>query len=461
MATINRGILNSGTAYLRQLGNDWPTAQVTVTTDIGEGINLYYTNTRALNAVTIGTITGSIAVTGNLVANGLIIRNINVQDSSLTGSTSANNIVADSVASNVWNRLYTANVIETSGNLYFTTARARGAFTAGQNISIDNGTISALTTAVVVNESDIITVLEGNTAYTLSRNIADPKSILVINEGLIQIPTVDYTVSGTVLTTTTQYPVGSNIEVRYFGIDSTTSGAYTSTLSISLNSFVGNGSNVTYQLNSSPSSTAYTMVNIDGVEQLSTAYSISGSLITFTEAPANGANIDVRAFGGVVGQPYNTRNYVGDGVTVQWPITTGFTENNILVFENGVAQVPSLDYTVSSTSNVVMTTATLANVKIQIRELGQAAANLVNAIQGADIVVGNITPRVTGVYNIGSANLAYNKLYLSGSNSLILGNTTISITGTTLTLSTTGATTVVGASSSTPDIITPFLLMGA
>jgi hypothetical protein len=337
----------------------------------------------------------------------------------------------------------TSDVIENSANLYFTTARARGVFTAGQNISIDNGTISALTTAVVVNESDIITVLEGNTAYTLSRNIADPKSILVINEGLIQIPTVDYTVSGTVLTTTTQYPVGSNIEVRYFGIDSTTSGAYTSTLSISLNSFVGNGSNVTYQLNSSPSSTAYTMVNIDGVEQLSTAYSISGSLITFTEPPANGANIDVRAFGGVVGQPYNTRNYVGDGVTVQWPITTGFTENNILVFENGIAQVPSLDYTVSPTSNVVMTTATLANVKIQIRELGQAAANLVNAIQGADIVVGNITPRVTGVYNIGSANLAYNKLYLTGANSLILGNTTISTSGSTLTLTTSGVTSTV------------------
>jgi len=476
MPIINKGILSSRDAYLKQLGNDWPTAQVTTTSDVLEvSSNLYFTNTRAINALTIGTIQGDISASGNLVANGLIIRNIIVTDSVLLGSggisgniytanvieTSGNLYYTNArVVTTVTPLLTTGNVIETSANLYFTTARARAAFTAGQNITIENGTISALTQSVVVNESDIITVLANTTSYTLSRNISDPKSILVINEGLIQIPTVDYTVSGITLTTTTQYPVGSNIEVRYFGVDSTTSGAYTSTLSISLNSFIGDGSNVNYQLNSNPSSTAYTIINIDGVEQLTTAYSLNGSLLTFSEPPSNGANIDVRVFGGIVGQPYNTRNYVGDGVTVNWPISTGFTENNILVFENGVAQVPSIDYTVSPTSNVVLTNATAANVNIQIRELGQTAANLVNSIQGMDVILGNITPKITGVYNIGSANLAYNKLYLTGSNSLILGNTIVSISGSTLTLSTAGTTTVVGASSGT-DNISPFLLMGA
>jgi hypothetical protein len=55
----------------------------------------------------------------------------------------------------------------------------------------------------------------------MSRSVANPESIFVINEGLIQIPTTDYTVSGTTLTTTTQYPVGSNLEIRYFGTTST------------------------------------------------------------------------------------------------------------------------------------------------------------------------------------------------------------------------------------------------
>jgi hypothetical protein len=128
MPIINKGVFNINSAYLREVGNDWPTAQVISTADVVEvSSNLYFTNTRVFNAVTIGTITGDIAVTGNLVANGLIIRNIAVSDSVLTGSTSANNIIADSITSNIWNRLYTANVIETSGNLYFTNARANAA----------------------------------------------------------------------------------------------------------------------------------------------------------------------------------------------------------------------------------------------------------------------------------------------------------------------------------------------
>jgi hypothetical protein len=492
MAIINKGILNSKTAYLRQLGNDWPTAQVVYTADILESTgnlyfttarvnatvqpflttanvietsgNLYFTNARVFNAVTIGTITGSIAVTGNLIANGLIIRNINVQDSSLTGSTSANNIVADSVTSNIWNRLYTANVIETSGNLYFTTTRARSSFTAGQNITIDNatGTISSYTQAVVVNASDVIPVTAATTTYTLTRNVSDPKSILVINEGLIQIPVTDYNVSGTTLTTTTQYPVGTNIEVRYFGIDSTTAGAFNATLQAQLNSFTGTGSNVNYTLTSSPASTAYTIVNIDGVEQLSSAYSLNGSVLTFTEAPSNGANIEVRVFAGIVGAAFNTRTYVGNGSTLEFPVSTGYTENNILVFENGVAQVPYVDYTVNSaTSNVIMVAATAANVNIQIRELGSTSANLLNQIVNLDLTTSNVIPKAGSQFNLGSNAAPYNKIYLAGANSLILGNTTVSISGTTLTLSTSGATTVVGASASTPDIISPFMLMGA
>ena len=129
MSIINKGIFDLRTAFTRQTGNDWPTAQVITTTDVIENAsNLYFTNTRVVNAVTIGTIPGSIAVSGNLVANGLIIRNINVSDSILSGnivttSTISNVIVTDSVTANIWNRLYTANVIETSGSLYFTSAR--------------------------------------------------------------------------------------------------------------------------------------------------------------------------------------------------------------------------------------------------------------------------------------------------------------------------------------------------
>ena len=428
------------------------------TSNVAEGSNLYYTNARVIQAITGGTITGNLAVTGNLIANGLIIRNISVSDSVLSGNITAggfsgNTITVDAITSNVWNGLYTANVIETNGNLYYTNARARTAYTAGQNITIDSGTgvITSTAGSTVVNDSDLIAVLDATTNYTLSRTVSDPKNILVINEGLIQIPTTDYTVSGTTLTTTTQYPVGSNIEVRYFGIDSTTSGAYSTTLSAVLNTFVANGSNINFPLTATPVSAAYTIVNIDGVSQLTSAYSVSGSTLTFTEAPEANANINVRILGGAVGQTFNTRTYTGDGNTTNFPITSGFTENNILVFENGVAQVPTTDYTVNTTtSNVVMAVATAANVSIQIRELGSTTANVLSQILNSDLTTSNIVPKAGNTYNLGSTTAPYNKLYLSGSNSLVLGNTTVSVSGNSLIISTAGASTVVGASTSSP-----------
>jgi hypothetical protein len=169
MALINKGILDSRTAYLRQVGNDWPTAQVVYTADILESTsNLYFTNARVFNAVTISTVPGDISVTGNLVANGLIIRNIAVSDSVLTGSTSANNVVADAITANIWNRLYTANVIETSANLYFTNTRARSAFTAGRGIILmSDGTIKSSIGTETFN-----TAITGGQDYQVTSSMA-------------------------------------------------------------------------------------------------------------------------------------------------------------------------------------------------------------------------------------------------------------------------------------------------
>ena len=66
MSIINsRGIFNLGTAYLRQVGNDWPTAQVISTSDITEGINLYYSNARVLSALTGNVTIGNLTLTGS------------------------------------------------------------------------------------------------------------------------------------------------------------------------------------------------------------------------------------------------------------------------------------------------------------------------------------------------------------------------------------------------------------
>lgn len=475
MPIINKGVFDLNTVYLREVGNDWPTAQVLYTQDIletagnlyytdtrvntavrpmlttanvAEKDNLYFTNQRVFdtlsyanlslnnltligdlavqgNVVTLNTailtvedknitlangainaaaadgagihvpgaqanityesagddwafnkdikVTGNVIATGNLIANGLIIRNINVSDAVLAGNISGTavtgaNILADSVTSNVWNRLYTANVIETTGNLYFTTARARASFTAGENITITDGEISASTgSTVVVNDSTTVIAAANTLTYSMGRSITDAKNILVFIEGITQIPTTDYSVSGSSLILTGQPPVGANIEIRYFGTE-----AYRTTTPSTLatvNTFNGNGSNTDFSLSISPPGKSYVTVVIDGVTQLADAYDLVGSTLLLSEAPTNGANIDVRIITGVASGPFITRTYTGDGANTNFTISSGFSNDTVLVFENGVAQVPVTDYTVSGTT-LQFTTAPAANVVVQIRELG-------------------------------------------------------------------------------------------
>ena len=64
----------------------------------------------------------------------------------------------------------------------------------------------------------------------------------------------------------------------------------------------------------------------------------------------------------------NTRTATGDGSTTVFTVTNGVTVNNVLVFENGVCQEPTTDYTISGT-NLTFEDAPASGVKIVIREL--------------------------------------------------------------------------------------------
>ena len=333
MTIINKGIFDTADVFLRQTGNDWPTAQVLSTSDIteganlyftnarvyaavsgnlalkanvsdlttanvseltnlyytnarvlsyvssllttsnvAEGSNLYYTNTRVISAVLPYLTTSNVAegsnlyytnarvnsyIQGNLATkanvtdlttanvseltnlyytNSRVYSNVLALLPTLAGSgitIQANGQINASTATVSLAGLTTSNLAEGS-NLYYTNARVASNVIAllpalaGSGITVQaNGQINANVIAIAVAATQSITIAAATTAYTLSRSVASPESILVINEGLIQIPTTDYTVSGTTLTTTTQYPVGSNLEIRYFG---TTSSIVTTTV---------------------------------------------------------------------------------------------------------------------------------------------------------------------------------------------------------------------------------------
>ena len=120
MSIINRGVFDSGTAFLRQVGNDWPRAQVITTAEIIESSsNLYFTNVRVVQTVTP--------------------------------------------------LLTTANVVETANALYFTNARVLSAL-IGSNVLVDN--------LVVSGDLEV----QGNvvTLNTATLNVED-KNILLAN----------------------------------------------------------------------------------------------------------------------------------------------------------------------------------------------------------------------------------------------------------------------------------------
>ncbi len=424
--------------------------------------NLYFTNTRVLSALTNENVqVENLYANSTIYANALIIRNISVTDTVLLGSNvsggafSGNSLVVESVTANVWNNLYTANVIETSGNLYFTNSRVVSALTAGQSIIIEaNGRISANVSAIItagenvtieangrlsvtlipvttINDS-VRFVATGATTYNLNTLVNDPKNVLVIVEGLVQIPVVDYTVSGTSLILADAPVVGTNIEVRLFGVDTINSAR---ALSAVVDTFVGDGSNIVYTLSSTPPNKNFVTVMIDGIYQQSDIYTLSGKNITFPEAPGVGANIDIRVIGGAAGSTYNTRTFTANGTVSSFALTEGFTRDTILVFENGVAQMPLTDYDVVNNS-LIFTNPPAANVVVQVREMGISgisAANVIAAIRSLDQVTGNLVPTTNASKDLGSPSKNFNNLYLN-QNGLVLSNVRIGATETALTI---------------------------
>ena len=396
----------------------------------GAGANISGINSISANTIQIF---GDVRASGNLIANGLIIRNISVSDQVLAGnitgtSVTGANILADSVTSNIWNRLYTANVIETAGNLYFTTQRARDSFSAGNFIAIENGVISASATATVANDSTTILAQADTLSYSMGRSISDPNNVLVVIEGLLQLPVTDYGVTGSTITFTSQPPVGSNIEVRFFGSESFST-SYP-TLVSTIDSFVGNGSNVNYTLSTAPAGINFISVIVDGVFQQINTYTLSGKTLTLSEAPSANADIDVRIISGPVGGQYNTRTFIGNSTTNTFVVSSGFTQDSILVFENGIAQVPTTDYTYDL-GVLRFVTPPATNVVIHVRELSTAGPN---PIRGTDIQTGNLVPIADTAYTLGSSDKRYKKLHLAEANSLLIGNTTIGVSGSSLSI---------------------------
>jgi len=99
-----------------------------------------------------------------------------------------------------------------------------------------------------------------------------------------------------------------------------------------------------------------------------TDYTISGTTLTFTTAPANSAEIVVRYLPLNNSGIYTNDTATGDNSTTAFTIDSGRTVEDVIVTVNGVTLVPATDYTISGTT-LTFTTAPTTSAEISIRYL--------------------------------------------------------------------------------------------
>ena len=186
--------------------------------------------------------------------------------------------------------------------------------------------------------------------------------------------------------------IGSRIFVTYLGKQLLTPSANNANTYPKLETFTGVNNQVNFDLTTTPPSAGAIMVFVDGVfqrEGSSNAWTLGGARVTFTTAPAAGANISVMHLATeqsflptVVDRSINnnkisltntfqkndsfaaatyTINSAGTGKT--------YTVDDLLVFLNGVHLIPTTDYTVAGTTLTLVGGAPAAGSSLVVRYL--------------------------------------------------------------------------------------------
>jgi len=173
-----------------------------------------------------------------------------------------------------------------------------------------DGTVTAAKLAPSAYTRDIFTGNGSTAAYNLTGDAGSPLAPWVYVGGVLQDPSTHYTIdtsaSPQTITFTSNLPNGTEAVVVYgpvsvTGVPSDGSIGFSKFNSSVFKSdtFTGDGSTVAYTLTESIVDGKHLLVTVAGVLQTPvSAYSASGTTLTFTAAPGNGASIVVRYYVG-------------------------------------------------------------------------------------------------------------------------------------------------------------------
>ena len=145
-------------------------------------------------------------------------------------------------------------------------------------------------------ETQILTPDSSTTTFTLTYAVGAAGSILVVYGGVIQMPTVAYSISGGGATITfSEAPVtDTTLYIVYMGKQINV--ARTAGMEVTTQTFTGDATTTSFTLTDAPVVPAGVMVFVDGLLQREGSgnnFVSSGQTIVFSTAPDSGAEIDV------------------------------------------------------------------------------------------------------------------------------------------------------------------------
>ena len=203
-----------------------------------------------------------------------------------------------------------------------------------------NGDVASGGGGTVTVEKNVYTANGSTTTFNTSTAIVNENNVQVYIDGVYQSKD-NYTTSGSTVTFSTAPPNTTSVElIHMVAVDGV----------IARDSFTGNGSTTAYVLSMSISNENATQVYVDGVYQSKDNYTTSGSTLTFSTAPPNGAAVEVVHIKAVDASSLNQNVFTGDGSTTAFTLSQSINdENKTFVFIQGVYQEKST-YSISGTT---------------------------------------------------------------------------------------------------------------
>ena len=221
-----------------------------------------------------------------------------------------------------------------------------------------------------VFEKQVLTADGSTTTFTLNYTVGSSSSILVSVAGVHQEPEVAYNLGsgGTQIVFTAAPAAIDTVFVIFLGVafEVATLGTGSITGQTALSTGVQGADTLLIYDDSATSLKKITLDDLITGQTELTSSADDDVLLIYDTSATEIKKIQKSNLSPTL--TYVNRSYTGDGSTTGFTVTSGTTVNDVLVTENGVLQVPTTDYTISSTT-LTFVVAPGSGVAIQIREL--------------------------------------------------------------------------------------------